>query len=73
MDTGWTYRIHRQDEIRTVRVIVAGGRLASTSLPADSRRAIESHGWSAVSDVLHLDEPPQVLIVSDAGVLPKHP
>jgi hypothetical protein len=70
MDIGWKYRIQRGDEIRSVRVIVAGGRLDSASLPRDSRRAIESRGWSAVNDVLHLDDPPQILIVGDGAFTP---
>lgn len=73
MDIGWKYRIHRGDEIRSIRVIVAGGRLASAALPAESRRAIESCGWSAVNEGLRLDDPPDVVIVGDTGVHPDHP
>ena len=51
MDVGWVYTIESGSTSRTITVIVAGGRRGSSELPHESRRAIETHGRSAVEAV----------------------
>jgi hypothetical protein len=68
IDIGWRFKLRRGDELRHVMVLVARGALGRTTLPRRSRKAIASRGWTAVHDVLTLDEPPPVLVVDQSGV-----
>lgn len=68
IDVGWRFKLRRDDELRHVRVLVARGTLARTPLSRQSRKAIASRGWTAVRDVLTLDDPPPVLVVDHSGV-----
>jgi hypothetical protein len=69
IDVGWSWRVEREDAWpRWIWVEVAGGRLHSADLPAESREAIRTHGASAVDAVLDEDEPPPRLLVSSFGV-----
>jgi hypothetical protein len=69
IDIGWSWRISRVGAgDRHVRVEVAGGRLLTTDLSDESRRAIRSKGASAVDAVLDEELPPGRLIVASLGV-----
>jgi hypothetical protein len=68
IDVGWRFKLRREDELRHVRVLVARGALGPTPLPRQSRKAIASRGWTAVHDVLTLDDPPPILVVDQSGV-----
>ena len=74
IDVGWAYRIEREssdEPRRTVSVEVVKGGLADPGLPDDSRRAIQSLGQTAVTEVLDRDDPPRYLVVSKRGCSPK--
>jgi hypothetical protein len=68
MDVGWVYTIESGNTSRTITVIVASGRLGSSELPQESRRAIETHGRSAVEAVRDRETPPLYLVVGTGGI-----
>lgn len=70
IDVGWAYDIERGSERRTIRTAVAGGRLGSSELPDEARRAVRSSGRSAVEAVLADDDPPAMLMIGTGGVRP---
>src|SRR5262249_162499 len=48
IDVGWAWDLRRDQEQRTIRVEVAGGRLHLSTLPDEAREAIRSQGRSAL-------------------------
>lgn len=70
IDVGWAWTLERDGREATVSVDVAGGRLTSNELPEESRRAIQSRGWSAIVPYLDDDELPAEIMVSTGGVGP---
>ena len=67
-ERGWAYDVGRDGEQRTVLVEVAGTLDAGHGdLPDDVRRALSTHGRSAVDAVLD-DDPPERLTVTTNGV-----
>ena len=68
IDIGWAWDIARKGDQRTVRVEVAGGRLDMPELPQESRRAIQTHGQSAVASVLDSPNPPERVLVTSSGI-----
>jgi hypothetical protein len=68
IDVGWRIRVGRGEELRWIRVVVVRGTLTERTLPKQSRKAIESRGWTAVDDILALDDPPTLLVVDQSGV-----
>jgi hypothetical protein len=68
MDVGWVYTIESGSTSRTITVIVAAGRLGSSELPQESRRAIETHGRSAVEAVRDRETPPLYLLIGTGGI-----
>jgi len=68
-ERGWAYDVGRDGEQRTVLVEVAGTLDAGHGdLPDDVRRALSTHGRSAVDAVLDDDDPPERLTVTTNGV-----
>lgn len=73
MDIGWRYDLEKDGYGKSVSVIVAGGRLGSPSLPDECRRAIQTKGRSAVAAVLERDHPPEIILVTTAGLREQPP
>ena len=68
-EIGWSWEIRREgDQPRLVRVEVTREPFRATDLPAEARNAIRSRGATAVDGFLHLDDPPERIIVSTDGV-----
>ena len=68
IDVGWAWDLQRDQEQRTVRVEVAGGRLDLASLPEQARDAIRSQGRSALLQFLTSEEPPTRVLITSSGV-----
>lgn len=64
---GWRYTIRRNNEERTVDVLVARAHFDMGLLPADAKAAFETRGRSAVDAVLGQDDPPRYLVVTIFG------
>jgi hypothetical protein len=73
MDVGWRYDLERDGEHHALRVIVAGGRMHSPSLPEECKLTIRTKGKSAVADVLDRDRPPDIILVTTAGLREQPP
>ena len=58
---------------KPIMVIVAGGRLSSPSLPEECKRAIQTRGRSAVKAVLNQAHPPDIILVTTAGLREQPP
>ena len=65
---GWKYTLTRGDKQRDVYVELAATAAMTTHLPEESKRAIQSDGWSAIVPYLGDDEPPTRIVISTAGV-----
>jgi hypothetical protein len=73
MDIGWRYELARGGESRTISVIVARGRLDSPSLPDECVEAVDTKGRSAVETVLRREYPPEIILVTTAGLREQPP
>lgn len=68
IDIGWAWDVRRDQEQRTIRIEVAGGRQNLPSLPAEGREAIRSQGRSALLPFLTSEEPPRRILVTSSGI-----
>jgi hypothetical protein len=69
IEIGWSWEIRREgDQPRLVRVEVTREPFRATDLPEEARNAIRSRGATAVDGFLHLENPPERIIVSTDGV-----
>jgi hypothetical protein len=73
MDIGWRYDLDKDGYGKSLSVIVAGGRLGSPSLPDECRRAISTKGRNAVTAVLERAHPPEIILVTTAGLREQPP
>jgi bacterioferritin-associated ferredoxin len=73
MDIGWRYDVDKDGYGKSISVIVAGGRLGSPSLPEECLQAIRTKGRSAVNAVLERDHPPEIILVTTAGLREQPP
>lgn len=68
MARGWEYTIQRDEEGRTVSVVVSRG-ISADAMPVDATAAYQTRGRSAVDAVLDQDDPPRYLVITDSGVI----
>ncbi len=71
IDVGWAWDIAHDGEERTIRVEVAGDRMGMPGLPKEAQRAIATRGRSAITPILAHPEPPDRLLVTGEGILPR--
>lgn len=66
----YLWKIRRGDETRVVEVVVSNSAIASANeqLPREVAQAKETRGRSVVVALLGLDDPPEEVVVSTAGV-----
>jgi len=72
IDVGWSWTIERVGHEQPIRVEVAGGRLHSTDLPADSVYAVRTRGRSAVEQCLGEIHPPTRIKVTTVGLVAEY-